>query len=81
MCQIDDYAKDVAKLMDENWKNDYFMTLFPLPGEYYHDRKILCSSKIPVGGVHGGCESNGGCKCGKDLSALEEISKELVKID
>ncbi|MFH0701924.1 MAG: SPASM domain-containing protein, partial [bacterium] len=80
MEQIDQYAEEVAEIMDENWKNDYYMTLFPLPGEYYHDRKILCSSKVPVGGCHGGCEANGGCKCGKDLSAIEDISKELMNV-
>jgi MoaA/NifB/PqqE/SkfB family radical SAM enzyme len=78
MCQIDEYSKEVAEIMDKNWENDYYMTIFPLPGEYYHDRKILCSSKVPIGGIHGGCEMHGGCNCGKDLSALENISKELA---
>jgi len=80
MEKIDKYAEEVASVMDENWEKDYFMTLFPLPGEYYHDRKILCSSNIPQGGMHGGCEANGGCTCGKDLSAIEQISKELVEV-
>ncbi|OGI20989.1 MAG: hypothetical protein A2287_03480 [Candidatus Melainabacteria bacterium RIFOXYA12_FULL_32_12] len=80
MQEIDKYAESVAKVMDENWAKDYYMTLFPLPGEYYHDRKILCSSKVPVGGAHGGCEANGGCKCGKDLSAIEQISKDLINV-
>ncbi len=77
MEQIDNYSAEVKEIMDEAWKNDYYMTLFPLPGEYYHDRKIFCSSKIPHGGAHGGCEHNGGCSCGKDLSALDKISKEI----
>jgi len=82
MEQIDKYSADVAKIMDKNWQDDYYMTLFPLPGEYYHDRKILCSSKVPQGGVHGGCESHGGCNCGKDLTALQqnvEDVKELIE--
>ncbi|OGI00819.1 MAG: hypothetical protein A2Y25_05715 [Candidatus Melainabacteria bacterium GWF2_37_15] len=78
MEKIDKYSHDVAQVMDKNWTMDYYMTLFPLPGEYYHDRQELCSSKIPVGGVHGGCEAAGGCACGKDLSALEKISKEVT---
>ena len=80
MKEIDKYAESVAKVMDENWEKDYYMTLFPLPGEYYHDRKILCSSKLPINGVHGGCEANGGCSCGKDLSAIEQISKDLINV-
>lgn len=80
MEQIDHYSRDVAELMDENWKKDYYMTLFPLPGEYYHDRQILCSSKIPESGKHGACEARGGCNCGKDLSAVEEIAKELTNV-
>lgn len=82
MQKVDEYAGEVARVMDKNWADDYYMTLFPLPGEYYHDRKILCSSKIPVGGVHGGCEMNGGCYCGKDLTALQknvEDVKELIE--
>ena len=73
--QVDKYAAEVKEVMDKNWADDYYMTLFPLEGEYYHDRKILCSSKVPVGGVHGGCEKAGGCNCGKDLSALEKNRK------
>lgn len=79
MEKIDQYSDEVAEIMDENWKNDYYMTLFPLPGEYYHDRKILCSSNVPVDGVHGGCEHNGGCHCGKDLTAVDEITDEVTK--
>lgn len=79
MEEIDRYAAEVKEVMDINWEKDYFMTLFPLVGEYYHDRKILCSSNVPKGGVHGGCEAAGGCTCGKDLSAIEERAKELVE--
>ncbi|MEI7474206.1 MAG: radical SAM protein [bacterium] len=78
MEKIDEYAAEVKELMDDNWQKDYYMTLFPLPGEYYHDRQILCSSKVPQGGVHGGCESHGGCSCGKDLSAMQKIAEEAV---
>ncbi|HSA06652.1 MAG TPA: radical SAM protein [Candidatus Gastranaerophilales bacterium] len=77
--QIDKYSEEVKELMDKNWAMDYYMTMFPLPGEYYHDRIKLCSSEIPVGGIHGGCEKAGGCKCDKDLSALEKISEELME--
>ncbi len=81
MEQIDEYAEEVAKISDESWKNDYYMTLFPLPGEYYHDRNVLCSSKTPHGGVHGGCESQGCCGCGKDLSAVEKLNEEIKEED
>ena len=80
MEQIDDYSREVAEIMDQNWIDDYYMTLFPLPGEYYHDRKILCSSKTPVSGIHGGCEKNGGCNCGKDLTAIQQNGKELINV-
>jgi MoaA/NifB/PqqE/SkfB family radical SAM enzyme len=76
---IDKYSEDVARIMDENWTKDYFMTLFPLPGEWYHDRKVLCSSKEPHGKKHGGCgELENGCTCGKDLSSLEKLSADPV---
>ncbi len=77
MQEVDAYSHEVKEVMDKNWAMDYYMTMFPLPGEYYHDRKVLCSSKVPEGGVHGGCEKAGGCKCGKDFSALEKISEEI----
>lgn len=77
MAKIDEYADEVAQVMDKNWADDYYMTLFPLPGEYYHDRKILCSSKVPSGGIHGGCEANGGCSCGKDLTALQKNVEDV----
>lgn len=77
--QIDQYAHDVKEIMDKNWNDDYYMTLFPLPGEYYHDRKVLCSATIPHDGRHGGCEElDGGCTCGKDTSALDKLSTEPV---
>lgn len=78
MEKIDEYSREVAELMDHNWSLDYYMTLYPLPGEYYHDRKVLCSSEVPTGGMHGGCEAAGGCKCKKDLSAVEKISEDYV---
>lgn len=77
---IDHYSEEVSRIMDKNWTGDYFMTLFPLPGEYYHDRKVLCSAKKPFGNKHGGCEEKpGGCNCGKDVSHLDKIS--LAPVD
>lgn len=78
MEQIDRYAEEVKEVTNKNWAMDYYMTLFPLPGEYYHDRIKLCSSQLPENGIHGGCEDAGGCKCTKDLSALEKISEEVI---
>ena len=79
MKKIDCYSCDVKKIMDEEWANDFYMTIFPLEGEYYHDREILCSRQVPQGGVHGGCEKAGGCHCGKDISHLkDEEQKELA---
>ncbi len=80
MEEIDKYSQEVARVMDKNWADDYYMTLFPLSGEYYHDRKILCSSKVPVDGIHGGCEKAGGCNCGKDLSAIQKNVDEAKKL-
>ncbi len=77
MSQIDEYAEKVEKITNESWENDYYMTLFPLPGEYYHDRNVLCSSKTPHGGIHGGCETAGCCSCGKDLSAVKKLNDEI----
>lgn len=76
---IEKYSEDVKRIMDKNWTQDYFMTLFPLPGEYYHDRKVLCSAKKPPNGKHGACEEiEGGCQCGKDTSALQNLSVKPV---
>lgn len=76
---IDKYSEEVAEIMDENWENDYYMTLFPLPGEYYHDRKNLCSADVPAGGKHGGCdEQEGGCSCGKNIAHLAKNSEAPV---
>lgn len=57
--------------MDKEWENNFYMTIFPLEGEYYHDREILCSSKIPQRGIHGSCEIAGGCSCGKDSTPIK----------
>ena len=79
MKKIDCYSCNVKEIMDEEWANDFYMTIFPLEGEYYHDREILCSRQVPQGGVHGGCEKAGGCHCGKDISHLkDEEQKELA---
>ncbi|MCK5177319.1 MAG: hypothetical protein KAQ92_06335, partial [Candidatus Aenigmarchaeota archaeon] len=77
--EINKYSAEVKEIMDEEWKNDFYMTIFPLEGEYYHDRNILCSSKFPQNGVHGGCEKAGGCKCGKNLSFVKKNSFKYIK--
>ncbi|MFA6989039.1 MAG: radical SAM protein [Candidatus Gastranaerophilaceae bacterium] len=76
--KIDEYSCNVKEIMDKEWENDFYMTIFPLEGEYYHDREILCSSKIPQGGVHGGCEKAGFCNCGKDLSAIKNNGRNVA---
>ena len=67
----------LEKLLDEKWEQGLFMTAMPLEGEYYHDRHALCSTEVPVGGVHGGCEKAGGCNCKRDPNILKEYVAEL----
>lgn len=78
--KIDEYSCNVKEIMDEEWAKDYYMTLFPLEGEYYHDREVFCSKKLPQGGVHGGCELAGGCHCGKDTDELNTEAKEKLSV-
>ncbi len=79
--EIDKYSAEVKELMDKNWAMDYYMTMFPLPGEYYHNRQTLCSSRIPANGIHGGCEKEGICNCGKDFTALKKNFEEIEEIE
>jgi len=76
-CQIDCYSAQVKEQMDIKWEQGLFMTAMPLEGEYYHDRYALCSTEIPVGGVHGGCEKAGGCKCSRNPELLKNYVAEL----
>ncbi len=43
--RIDKYSKDVKKILDDDWKNNLWMTVFPLEGEYYTDRDNFCSKE------------------------------------
>ena len=45
--KIDEYSKEVKEILDEDWNNNHWMTIFPLYGEYYIDRNKFCSSEPP----------------------------------
>ncbi len=46
--KIDKYSKDVKEILDEDWRNNLWMTIFPLEGEYYVDRDNFCSKERPA---------------------------------
>jgi len=75
--QIDCYSAKVKEQMDIKWSEGLFMTAMPLEGEYYHDRYKLCSTEVPAGGVHGGCEKAGGCNCKRNPQNLKDYVAEL----
>ncbi len=75
--RIDCYSAKVKEQMDIKWQEGLFMTAMPLEGEYYHDRHRLCSTEVPAGGVHGGCEKAGGCNCRRDPGLLKDYVAEL----
>ena len=58
--KIDKYSKDVKEILDEDWKNNLWMTIFPLEGEYYVDRDNFCSKEKPSNQCTGQCSC-----CGK----------------
>ncbi len=77
MKQIDCHKKNLKELLDFKWEQGLFMTAMPLEGEYYHDRYTLCSTEVPAGGIHGGCEETGGCKCNRNPELLKDYVAEL----
>ena len=58
--KIDKYSSDVKEILDEDWRNNLWMTIFPLEGEYYIDRDNFCSKEPPVNKCSGQCS---GCSC------------------
>lgn len=47
MGKIDKYSHEVKEILDEDWRNNLWMTIFPLEGEYYIDRDNFCSKVKP----------------------------------
>ena len=40
--KIDKYSSEVKEILDEDWRNNLWMTIFPLEGEYYIDYRFGC---------------------------------------
>ena len=60
--KIDKYSQDVKEILDKDWRENLWMTIFPLEGEYYVDRDHFCSTEKPV--KENKCSGNCAC-CGK----------------
>ena len=58
--EIDKYSEEVKQILDEDWRNNLWMTIFPLEGEYYVDRDNFCSRVKPEHKCSGHCAG-----CGK----------------
>lgn len=58
--KIDKYSSDVKEILDVDWRNNLWMTIFPLEGEYYVDRDTFCSTENPNHKCTGHCAG-----CGK----------------
>ena len=58
--KIDKYSQEVKEILDEDWRNNLWMTIFPLEGEYYVDRDTFCSKEPPAHKCSGQCS---GCGC------------------
>ena len=59
--KIDKYSKDVKEILDKDWRENLWMTIFPLEGEYYVDRDHFCSKEKPSVKPFEKCE--GKCAC------------------
>ena len=59
--KIDKYSKDVKEILDKDWRENLWMTIFPLEGEYYVDRDHFCSKEKPSVKPEQKCE--GKCAC------------------
>lgn len=53
--QIDKYSSDVKEILDVDWRENLWMTIFPLEGEYYIDRDRFCSKEKPENNCTGNC--------------------------
>ena len=60
--KIDKYSNEVKEILDEDWRNNLWMTIFPLEGEYYIDRDTFCSKEPPKHKCTGQCAGCGGAK-------------------
>jgi len=60
--EIDKYSSEVKEILDKDWRENLWMTLFPLEGEYYIDRDHFCSTERPSkeNSCNGQCA---GCGC------------------
>ena len=47
----------LKEILDEDWRNNLWMTIFPLEGEYYVDRDTFCSTEKPQHKCTGQCAS------------------------
>ena len=43
--EIDKYSSEVKEILDKDWRENLWMTIFPLEGEYYIDRDHFCSKE------------------------------------
>ena len=59
--QIDKYSQDVKEILDKDWRENLWMTIFPLEGEYYVDRDHFCSKERPISSNEHKCD--GKCAC------------------
>ncbi|MDO5305590.1 MAG: hypothetical protein Q4E87_08465, partial [bacterium] len=53
--QIDKYSSDVKEILDVDWRENLWMTIFPLEGEYYIDRDRFCSKEKPENACTSNC--------------------------
>ncbi len=58
--EIDKYSSEVKEILDKDWENNLWMTIFPLENEYYIDRDTFCSKNPPENHCKEGCPH-----CGK----------------
>ena len=62
--EIDKYSHEVKEILDDDWRNNLWMTIFPLEGEYYVDRDHFCSTEKPAGVNNNSCNGQcSGCGC------------------
>ena len=53
--EIDKYSNDVKQILDKDWRENLWMTIFPLEGEYYIDRDNFCSAEKPENHCNHNC--------------------------
>lgn len=60
--EIDKYSSEVKEILDKDWRENLWMTIFPLEGEYYIDRDHFCSTVKPE--TEHSCSGHcAGCGC------------------